>query len=464
MAYFGFEANEFFLKKNLVQIPQDCIEGSLDKLLVADLLIKANKNVHCLKEARSVFKKKYGETIFRINGPFLETDENAIDKFGRKIVNVKNFNVTKTFLRAFGKVIKKLAISFNQIDVDEGKEIVKLINDKCSDLKSTSLTMLSLENCKDNVLDDLKSHFPSVDSLTFSTDLSSNFKSLSNASKLMELFPKVHNLYLGHTKLTDWEFIGKSYPHLDFLHVELSNQQDNIEENAKNLLKNNSQITTISIQKSNLNFLKEVNEILPHLKSLKLKMLSNDHINYQGDPIQFRNVKFLTIESNHNDEYPKQIHFDKIHELTLDIQPIFSAEWIEFISQQLSSSISNLILQSGMLTNEHILTLAEKLPHLKTMKIVCQSKISAYAIIGLIEKCKFLDTLQIDLLMDDFEEENLQNELRFKWDMNYRFKPGDRVKITLEKLNYDDSGTISIQSMQMMTILVCLIYALGKFF
>lgn len=168
-------------------------------------------------------------------------------------------------------------------------------------------------------------------------------------------------------------------------------------------MKNYPQITTVSIQFSNLKFLKEVNEILPQIGSLKLKMMSNDYFNYQDEPIRFGNVKILTIESDHNDEYPKEIHFNQLHELTLNIQPIFSDKWIEFNSQQLSSSISNLILKYGMLTNEHILAVGEKLSHLKTAKIVCKSKISAYAITGLIGKCNFLDKLQIDLLMDEFE-------------------------------------------------------------
>lgn len=40
--------------------------------------------------------------------------------------------------------------------------------------------------------------------------------------------------------------------------------------------------------------------------------------------------------------------------------------------------------------------------------------------------------------------------------------PGDRVKITLGRLDHDDSGAIYIHSMQVLTIR--LIYAIGRLF
>lgn len=228
------------------------------------------------------------------------------------------------------------------------------------------------------------------------------------------------------------------------------------DENVLNFLKDNTQITTLSIGHGNLNFLNEVNGILPALKNLKLNELSEDYLNCECDP-RFEKVENFTIESNHNSTYPEHIHFNYLQELTLNIQPEFNEKWIEFISQRMGLNIYRLTLQSAVLPNEQILTIAEKMSKLKTAKIVCQSQIPAHAITGLIEKCDQLHTLEVDAFMDEIEEQSLQDELHSEWDMHYSFFPGGRVKITIEKLDHYDSGAFTWNAYSAQVLSICLI-------
>lgn len=410
---------------------QDCIKGSLDKLDLSKLLKSASKNEQCLEEARSVFKRMHAFKFYRISGPFVKNGNRSF--YGTIITEIRNFDVAKQFLRAFGRYIHNLSVYFHKIGVNEGKEIVKHINDECSN--STTLDTLTLQECANNMLDDLQSNFSSISILTFSSSLNNHLNIRSDAPKMTDIFPNLNTLHLGQTIPSDWKFIGKTFPCLNFLRVELESklrQNFNIDEQVINFLKENSNIPALSISYSNLKFLKECFGILPHIEQLELTFFSKNYNNYEGEPIRFEKLKGLTIESLYDDVYLEHIHFDQLQNLNMDVQPKFNQKWSEFVNQQVNANISTLKLTSGRLTNKHILGTAEQKPNLKVAEFNSDLNITADTVLEFVKKSEHLRELELNVPMIDVETLKLHENIPHGWKIDFHGTK-DKFRITLEK-------------------------------
>lgn len=425
--------------------------------LLPELLLHANINDKCLKEAQFVFKKKYGREWFSISGPFVGSDENAFED--GVVKKIKNFDVAKQFLCAFGKYIQSIGVYFTDIDESEGKEIVKYINDMCFD--STTLKRLSLDGCVGGVLDELNNTFSSVEIVWFSSGTSDrSIEIRPNARKLSDIFPNAKTLRLVRTAPSDWELIGKTFPRLSDLEVELKTSSDetkNLNVQVINFLKDNSKINKLIIERSNLKFLKDVNDILPKLRYLELGTLFGNYLNYQGDPIRFKQVEKFNFRTSLVDVYPDHIHFEQLFELEMYIRPEFNNKWTEFIHNQINGNLSILILNAEMLTNDQILAIVKKKPNLKEAKIVSSSNISADTIIAFIKHSEHLRRLQLILSISQGELQQLQDKIGDDWVINL-----GRYGLTLIRKEVDlesdldddpeDNGSTAPDSMKFLTI------------
>lgn len=419
-----------------------------------------------MKEAQSAFKKKYTTEWFTIAGPFREYSENAFD--GQEIHTIKNFDVARQFLRAFGKYIESIGVNLQPIIESEAKEIVKYINDICFD--STSLKRLSLEGCVGGVLDELNNTFSSVETLWFSSGtFDRSIEIRPNARKLADIFPNAKTLHLDNTAPSDWELIGKTFPNLSDLQVTLkpfSDETTNLNVQVIRFLKDNSEISKLSIEYSNLKFLKEINDILPKLQNLDLGTLWQNYQNNHSDPIQFKQVETLTIRSIWDHVYPDQLHFDQLQELDLVIGYEFNDKWTEFIHNQINGNLTTLNLITGTLTNDQFLAIVEKKPHLIEAKIAVDSNISADTIITFIKSSEHLRRLHLTALMSQVELQQLQDEIGNDWDIRYfgRFPSKNNVVVSLTKKETEPKGNgsnvLDMNSTLLLTI--CLIYVIAK--
>lgn len=457
-------SNEFSF--SFLSNAQDCAEGSLDDLGLHDLLFYANENAKCLREARSAFKKKYAKDTFTITGPLRDNGVNAF--IGS---DIRNIDVAKEFLRVFGKYVEYIGVFFYSLDESQGKEIVKQINDMCFD--STTLKTFDLVGYKGSVLDELNSVFSSVETLDFIS--SDSVKVRPNARKFSDIFPNAKKIRLDRTTLSDWELIGNSFPHLDDLELKLEPRllDEIIKINVKiiNFLKANSRITKLSIENSNLKFLKEVNDILPRLRNLKLNYFRENYQNYESDPIRFEQVETLTIKSmlsagQRDHVYPDHIYFDQLQDLEMSVHPEFTDNWTKFINNQISGNLNTLELHTETLRNDQITAIVMKKPCFKEANIYCQSNISAETVIAFIKHSEYLLRLNLVVLMSQDELQLLQENVGDNWDIGFtRYTKGE-VLITLtkkiKKPSSNGSSGLDIHSLQFLTI--SLIYVLAKFF
>lgn len=419
--------------KNVYVFFQDCTACSLSKLSLHELLSKAEIDEHCLSVARELFRQNYGSTKFHLSGPFQSDETNAIDETNQQHIYIQNIRLVKMLLKWFGDLIRKLDISFENIDGCPGREIIENVNKNCSE----SLVRLEMRNCKEFVLDNLKNTFPHMRTALFSSSQSKSLQITPDAVKLNQLFPNLESLMLEYTKKSDWELIGTQFPNLTMLAVELPNGKDPDRPDGVyvgNWLKSNPKIEILSIQHCTMNILKAANELLLNLKNLELRFFSTEYLNYEGDPIHFNNVRQLTIHSNRSkDEVPEFIFFDQLQDLKLYVKPELTDKWTSFIGQQFNkNSIIKLVISTNVLTKARFNALSDLLPNLNGVSIDCSTDYTAKDIIKFIEKSNQLMTLRMKVPMEVMEERILRSKLQNKW--HYKMhSEGDKIHMVFSR-------------------------------
>lgn len=328
--------------------------------------------------------------------------------------------------------MQNLVIEFENIDEMKGKEIVNLMTAKSAE----SLKTLTLDAYKGNVLGELKNPFPQVISLIFSTNTTEKFNNKNR--KLNELFPNLEHFGVDNKHASDLDFIDGHFPKLINFNVILpwlKNEPNEIDEvNIINFLKNNKQIDTLKIGRTNLKLLKAANEILPNLVSLRISTLSDKYSDYEGDAVQFKTVKELIIKSK-GDKIPKTIFFGSLVKVVLNVKPELTDKWFKFIEEQIDHQLIIFTLVTEVLSNVQLREVTNKLPVLREARMECKSILTADDVIDFIKREKFLHLLNLDIQMEKSEQKNLVNALTGDWtiEINALISVRNRVKITIQR-------------------------------
>lgn len=392
-------------------IVQVCEQGSLNKLILDDLLAKAQASDQCFEEARNAFKIKYSSKKFYIKGPFQRDESKSIGRLPDR-VTINNLNVITNLFEIFHELISSVHISFDEISASDGKVIVKLINDEVS----KSLTHLTIENCKENVLDELKSTFQHVMMLKFSTNLPNDQHSVSdNGITFGDIFPNLIVLTLGHTRVPDWKLIGNNFPNITYLSAEspmIENSNDPDETFVVELIKNSRKIIELILVEPSLVLLKMAKKKLPKLKTLTLKNISQKYANSRRD-IHFDHVKYLTIHSN--GAVPRNIVFDHLELLDLHVDSEFTEQWVVFLEAQINVGIRKLNINMENVRVRNFLNIANTLRKLKSASISCLREFSIAEIVQFVKKLKRAETINMKILMEKSQHNKLKAKLSNKW-------------------------------------------------
>lgn len=366
-------------------------------------------------------------------GPFVNDEKFEMSEDEkRSAVILRSFSAFEKVFEVFGHLIQYFKIYFDYIDRSSGQKIVEYVNECCSE----SLKMLTLEDCKENVLDGLNKTFPNILESTFSSSSSKKLVVQPDTQTLNELFPALNQLQIEYTRASDWEKIGYEFPHLTCVHVNLPRlkvEELPDETYVVDLIKRSPEIKHFSIKHSSLTLLKEVNDILPQLDNLELHYLAKNYFEFCGDPIRFENVIALTVFEDQSDfRTPEKIHFHRVEQLTLNLQPEFTDTWFDFIDKQLNQTITTFNLTVGILSNEHLSNIPTVLPNLKTAVIRCGTDFTAGEIMTFLGKSEHLKIVELIIQMEKLEQNNLKSKLQGKW--RYAIHPARRrVKINLER-------------------------------
>lgn len=163
---------------------------------------------------------------------------------------------------------------------------------------------------------------------------------------------------------------------IDSLEVALAPNRNDVDESeVECFLQLNANFTSLKITNANLRFLKQVSENLQNLETLTIESLADDYLNYQSEPIHFKTVKNVTINTTRDDEIPDGIVFDEVLHLIMLIGRQTNTKWIEFIGKQ-NPNLINFTLQKSDLTQEEFTGLyGDKLKNLEESSITDESLI-----------------------------------------------------------------------------------------
>lgn len=391
----------------------------METLEYPDLLQISNINKKCLEEARKVFKVNFFEAIFFVAGPFGKDEHIGIQIELYYHAHLRTLNAINATLNNFGHLINDIRLNFEDIDENEGREIVKSINERCFE----SLTTFYLENCKGNVLLDwLKTPFRNVTFLVFSSSQEEELE-IKDDQKLNNFFPNTEILRIKHIRSSEWKLFDCSFPELAsiYLNFPKEHRQNFINEShISNFLKINPQISNFFLKNANLKVLNEVSKLSPFHYTLEIDGLSDDYLNYQGDTINLKSM-FLTIRNIPINLFPERIKFNSLTILTVEYEHNFTSKWIDFIQNQTNSNLSMLTLNFKSIKREQFLEVLSQFTELETIYVYNHDSFTLMAddIINFIAKNKLLNVLELYTRMERPEQIKLRRSIRKQWMMKY---------------------------------------------
>lgn len=384
----------------------------------------AEKNEKCLHEAQKVYARMYSERKIYQKEKFQEhliSKMHALEIYSNFIA-LRTFIGTKSFFQYFGGLVHDVHLSFYTNTALEGREIVKYMNDYCYD----SLLTLRLSDCKENVLDELKTPFKNVGVLRFS---SNSIIVNKNAMKFTKLFPNLHTLMIDETNSTDWELIGANFPHLTELAIELPPANENNEFNEKpafDIFSGEQKISDLSIKKPSLKLLKKANSL--QLKNLRIKNLPSNYLNYDND-IKFDRLQYLTVDGE--EQIPHKTLFSNISVLELIIRANFTDEWMAFLDTQINRELPILELDVKNIESEHLIRIADRFKNLTEAVIRCPAFFHSNKIATFLDKLENLEKFKIFNKMKINHHDDFKSYINGKWEILIESKHLDESSFKL---------------------------------
>lgn len=134
----------------------------------------------------------------------------------------------------------------------------------------------------------------------------------SKKMKLNKIFPNMRILEIFVERLRDNNCIGVHFPRLENLDPDLFSNNFNAYQ-IKQMIKLNPQIRSLSIQRSSLEFLLTLRNLLPNLEHLVVSGAMSMQLQNTEDDIHFDSIKTLTFEGF--EFFPQNVIFDRLQEL-----------------------------------------------------------------------------------------------------------------------------------------------------
>lgn len=381
-----------------------------------ELFEKSKINEKCLKEARKVFKVNFHQAVFFVAGPFVDDKSEKIQIVNYYHVHLRSLNGINATLNNFGDLIRDIRINFEDINVNDGKEIVKNVNQK----SFGSLININFENCKGTVLDGLKKPFENVTILTFASSQMEKLQ-VKDDQKLCNFFPNTNSLSIERIQSSDWKLIDCSFPKIFSINLNLPKKQQQHTVNGSKIssfFKKNSKMYTLILKNANLKVLNEANKHLSNIQSLEINGLSEDYyLDFQNDTINFKFTSLLTIRNIPINIYPEWINFNSLSYFALNVEHNFTNNWMEFFENQINLTINTVILNFEFIEKEQFLNVLNKFMKSESITIYAHDSFTLMAddIINFVIKNEILYEFEIFARMERSEQIKLRRSVRKQW-------------------------------------------------
>lgn len=322
-------------------------------------------------EANEVYDTKYGYTLVSVDNTSLPIIKD----------NVIKPDSGGSFLKAFGRSIKKLQIKFEMIPETLHWTTTKLVSDYCSE----TLLMFQVSSCKSGAFETVTQPFKMVEVVVFDGEWTDAGTSSWTFDKL---FPKVHALELRCTGGNIKDIYNNNYKHLKVLKLYSPTAI-----NLDTILKKNPRLKRLRLVENSMESLKIASERLPRLEGLDFQIPTTE--SYKGPSIQFESIESVSITaSQFNAIKPKQIQFKHVEKLQM-ILIGYTSEWVvDFVKD--IYGIKSFVLSSVEFNNSTLSKLSDNLGTLVQAFIDIDSSVDAECISKLLHSSPEMDALQFN--------------------------------------------------------------------
>lgn len=330
---------------NSVEIVTNASAGQLENLNVADLIIIALKNDSILQEANQIFRKKFGHLLINIS---------IVSQYSKYFLIWNNVlaidhSIAVNFMKAFGRSIERLEISFKFIPGEKHKEIGRLVNIYCSE----TLIEFHGKYGKGGAFSDMEKPYLKVER--------ANFEGIrirdENSMDIDKLFPAIRLLNLSSV---DVSIFDHPYPHLIELNIEMTTSNEFV-----SLIEKNQKLEILRLLDTSAEFLKVASEKLPELKILEFNM----PYNLSNTEIHFQRVQELSIHDRYKYFKSGKLFFKQLTKFELVVLEKITDGWVEFIGE--NKGLKTLTVGNAVFKDNQLLDISSKLKHLKEARIYC---------------------------------------------------------------------------------------------
>lgn len=294
--------------RKIIDLNQNVLEKVFEYLNLSDLLNIVDTSKQFKQPADWIFRSKYGKSkmIFwaahasRCNHPVWQTDNIYID----------DFTMCLKILRCFGHLIPKLDLNYLKINEKKCNEIDYYIVKYC-----TALTDVTFKHVGESTLNCMVKSFEKIEKLSFEDSCLSG-----KLSDLNKWFPRMCVLELKfYMRIEKSKCLEKHFPYLESLTID--GQVNNVcWSDIINTLHLNPQLRRLCISDYfDMKFLQMASKHLHFLENLTILKWTEDEFTHEGEFVNFKNVRNLTIDFSRLCKVPQiPLRFDQLEALTVD--------------------------------------------------------------------------------------------------------------------------------------------------
>lgn len=388
-----------------------------------DLLssVKATKNVSQLN-ADYIIRKFSSKAIHIYYNPKNDIASKALRFFNimgtkasyyvhrDRIEIIDDFQLIKDTLRYLGNFIRKINVRNFNGDKKHSEEIMKLINQYCSESLIEMEILFNDSNF--NSLKYATKPFESVEHISIGGYIpkTDNISSIGLNNEMNQIFPALRNISLAISS-PDNEYINCHFPHLKYAHVFVHDINF-----VNEFLRLNPQIKSLELGKASPETLRKLNEMFPTLERLTLESSGMIKDEEEEEEITFNNVTAFTM--NYSDKNSgKHLHFPSLQQFDIDLNHENSDDWVKFMTNHRQISRFHLKYSYYIADNEFQALTAE-LPNLMEMSVSHTKRvgdsIGADVIIKFMESHEKLLKFNINACKEE-DKPILQEKLADKW-------------------------------------------------
>lgn len=332
--------------------------------------------------AMVLFRQKYGQRRFIINGRSFHSEGKFID---RGYIDLVNIDFAMIVVKLFGPLMPRISINYNRFNSTGAKLINEFVHKYCAN----TLLHLELQNCHGAELRQLKGPFAQVQVVELA---SGNF--FTEDIRFNQMFPALRRLEIHSVVLSDFAFIEQNMRHLEHLKFKPTRSMD-VNDFTK-MLQLNPQLKSISTDVISIDSLRMLSNASPMLDQLELWNLEKlaEHVGADIHIPQLKKLKYgyKFFNNQNNERIP-------IKCLTLEDVELEGSlgRWVDVIVQ--SKNMKK--LKVDIITDDQLKRIAEELPNMQDIIVPNINKNSIESFIEFIATAKNLRSVSVNEITHD---------------------------------------------------------------